>query len=205
MKLTLAAAALAAAATFGKGDAMAADIPPQSLQSAVLGGGCFWCLEAVFEELQGVVAVESGYAGGDGPATYKEVCGGGTGHAEVVRVTFDPAVTGFREILAVFFAIHDPTTLNRQGADVGSQYRSAIFYADEQQKALAQEAMAKLAADGVWDDPVVTELAPLRQFFKAEDYHQDYFRNNRSQGYCQVVINPKLAKFRKEFSGKLKD
>ena len=201
----IAVAALFLAATFGKGEAMANDSPAAPLQQATLGGGCFWCLEAVFEELEGVTKVESGYAGGGGPASYKEVCSGRTGHAEVVQVTFDPARTSFREILAVFFAVHDPTTPDRQGADVGSQYRSVIFYQDEDQKAVAEEALAKLERDKVWKNPVVTQVRPLTKFYRAEDYHQDYYRNNRSQGYCQAVINPKLGKFRKEFAGRLKD
>ena len=202
---TITVAALLLAATFGKGEAMTNDGAAASLQQATLGGGCFWCLEAVFEELEGVTKAVSGYAGGAGPATYQEVCSGNTGHAEVVQVTFDPALTSFREILAVFFAIHDPTTPNRQGADVGSQYRSAIFCHDEEQKAVADEAVAKLERDKVWKNPVVTQISPLTKFHRAEDGHQDYYRNNKTQGYCRAVINPKLAKFRKEFAGKVKD
>ncbi len=172
---------------------------------ATLGGGCFWCLEAVYQELMGVEKVESGYAGGSVPnPTYRQVCTGTTGHAEVVQITFDPSVISFRELLQVFFTIHDPTTLNRQGADVGPQYRSVIFYHDEEQKRIAQEVMAEIEAAGIWPDPIVTELAPYTAFYRAEEYHQNYFRNNPAQPYCQVVIAPKVAKFRKEFVAKLK-
>ena len=174
-------------------------------QQAVLGGGCFWCLEAVFQRLKGVDKVESGYAGGDGPATYREVCSGETGHAEVVRVTFDPDAVSFRDILTVFFAMHDPTTLNRQGADAGTQYRSVIFCRDETQKAAAQAMIAELTRDKVFDKPIVTAVEGDRPFHLAEAYHQDYFDNNRSQGYCQVVINPKVQKLREKFADKLKD
>jgi peptide-methionine (S)-S-oxide reductase len=172
---------------------------------ATFGGGCFWCLEAVFEELKGVHAVESGYAGGKFKATYEEVSSGKTGHAEVVQITFDPAVITYADLLTVFFSVHDPTTLNRQGADVGPQYRSAVFYHDENQKVAAEKAVATLTEQKIWANPVVTEIAPLGPYFKAESYHQDYYRNNKNQGYCQVVINPKLAKFRKEYADRLKD
>lgn len=172
---------------------------------ATLAGGCFWCLEAVFEELQGVRKVESGFAGGDAEASYEEVCTGETGHAEVVQITFDPAVISYADILTVFFSVHDPTTLNRQGADVGTQYRSAVFQHDESQKVVAEKAIAALTEEKVWPNPVVTEISPFVRFFKADDHHQDYYRNNKNQGYCQVVINPKLAKFRKEFAARLKD
>ena len=172
---------------------------------ATLGGGCFWCLEAVYEELRGVEKVESGYAGGAVPnPTYRQVCTGTTGHAEVVQVTFDPDVVSFREILEVFFTTHDPTTPNRQGADVGTQYRSAIFYHDEEQKRVAEEVIAELEARHLWDDPIVTEVTPLEAFYVAEDYHQGYYRNNAYQPYCRVVIAPKVAKFRKEYLAKLK-
>src|SRR5919199_5776026 len=172
---------------------------------ATLVGGCFWCLEAVYEELRGVEKVESGYSGGTVPnPTYRQVCTGITGHAEVVQVTFDPEVTSFKEILEVFFAIHDPTTLNRQGADVGPQYRSAIFYHDEEQKRVADEVVADLEARHLWDDPIVTEVTPFDAFYRAEDYHQEYYQNNEYQPYCQVVIAPKVAKFRKEYLEKLK-
>jgi peptide-methionine (S)-S-oxide reductase len=172
---------------------------------ATLAGGCFWCLEAVYEELRGVEKVESGYSGGTvlNP-TYRQVCTGTTGHAEVVQVTFDPEVVSFREILEVFFTIHDPTTLNRQGADVGTQYRSAIFYHDEEQKRVAEEVIAELEAKHLWDNPIVTEVTPFDVFYVAEDYHQGYYRNNEYQPYCQVVIAPKVAKFRKQYLEKLK-
>jgi peptide-methionine (S)-S-oxide reductase len=172
---------------------------------ATLAGGCFWCLEAVFEQLRGVSKVESGYAGGrvERP-TYEQVCSGATGHAEVVQVTFDPGVVSFREILDVFFAIHDPTTLNRQGADVGTQYRSAIFYHSPEQKQLAQQRIAELNAAGIWDEPIVTEVVPFQAFYRAEDYHQGYFRDNGGQPYCRAVVSPKVAKFRKEFATKLR-
>ncbi len=172
---------------------------------ATLGGGCFWCLEAVYEALRGVEKVESGYSGGavQNP-TYRQVCTGTTGHAEVVQVTFDPGVVSYREILEVFFTIHDPTTPNRQGADVGTQYRSAIFYHDEEQKRVAQEVIAELERKHLWDDPIVTEVAPFDAFHVAEDYHQGYYRNNEYQPYCQVVIAPKVAKFRKQHLAKLK-
>jgi peptide-methionine (S)-S-oxide reductase len=186
----------------GRIDAVNAD---DSKETATLGGGCFWCLEAVFEELEGVQKVESGFAGGAGEASYKEVCTGKTGHAEVVQITYDPAVISFADLLTVFFTVHDPTTLNRQGADVGTQYRSAIFYHDIGQKADAEKAVATLTEEKIWPNPVVTEIVPFDKFFKAEEYHQDYYRNNQNQGYCQVVINPKLEKFRKEFAARLKD
>lgn len=172
---------------------------------ATLGGGCFWCLEAVYDELKGVESVESGYSGGhvENP-TYRQVCTGTTGHAEVVRVTFDPEVISYREILEVFFTIHDPTTKDRQGADVGPQYRSVIFYHDEEQRQTAEEVIAGLEAEGVWGDPIVTEVVPFERFYVAEDYHQEYYRNNPYQPYCQVVIAPKVAKFRKQYLERLK-
>lgn len=176
------------------------------LSKATLGGGCFWCLEAVYKELQGVEQVVSGYAGGDvADPTYKQVCTGTTGHAEVVQLSYDPDVISYRELLEVFFAIHDPTTLNRQGADVGPQYRSAIFYHDEEQKQAAQEIIEELEEENVFADPIVTELSALDDFYRAEDYHQDYYEKNPNQGYCQVVIAPKLAKFRKTFAEKRKE
>jgi peptide-methionine (S)-S-oxide reductase len=172
---------------------------------ATLGGGCFWCLEAVFDELRGVDEVVSGYAGGNVPdPTYEQVCTGTTGHAEVVRVTFDPAVISFREILEVYFSIHDPTTLNRQGADVGTQYRSVIFYHTPEQKGIAEEVIAELEEAGIWDDPIVTEVTPSGAFYGSEYYHQEYFRRNQGQPYCQVVIAPKVAKFRKQHLDRLK-
>lgn len=174
-------------------------------ETATLGGGCFWCLEAVFERLEGVASVTSGYAGGhvEDP-TYRQVCSKTTGHAEVVRVEFDPDVITFRELLRVFFATHDPTTPNRQGADVGPQYRSIILYESESQRETAREVMTRLEAEGVFDDPIVTELEPLEAFYEAEPEHQDFYRDNPSHGYCQVVIDPKVAKMRKEFSDRLK-
>lgn len=170
---------------------------------AVLGGGCFWCLEAVYLEVRGVTTVESGYMGGHDPApTYDSVCGGGTGHAEVVRLEFDPAQVSYRDILEIFFTIHDPTTPDRQGNDVGTQYRSAIFYASPEQQATARKVIAEMA--NVWDGPIVTELAPVAAWFRAEDYHQDYFRQHPLQGYCAFVVAPKVAKFRKTFTDRLK-
>jgi peptide-methionine (S)-S-oxide reductase len=178
---------------------------PSSREVATFGGGCFWCLEAVFDQLRGVEKVESGYAGGVAPApTYRQVCSGDTGHAEVVQVTFDPAVLSFEEILDVFFATHDPTTLNRQGPDVGTQYRSAIFYHTPEQKEVAQRRIAELNAAKIWDAPIVTEVVPSQAFYRAEDYHQGYFRQNPGQPYCQAVVSPKVAKFRKKFATKLK-
>ena len=176
-----------------------------TLESAVLGGGCFWCLEAVFDQLAGVHAVESGYAGGQ-PAnpTYEQVCDGRTGHAEVVRVTFDPAVLSYRDLLNVFFAIHDPTTKNRQGNDVGTQYRSVIFAQTPQQRAIAEDVVRELGAEKLWSDPIVTEIADAAPFYEAERYHQEYFERNGGQPYCQFVVAPKVAKFRKQFIDRLK-
>ena len=172
---------------------------------ATLGGGCFWCLEAVYQELRGVEKVESGYSGGDVPnPTYRQVCSETTGHAEVVQVTFDPSVVSYKDILEVYFTIHDPTTLNRQGADVGTQYRSVIFYHNDEQKRVAEEVISDLESEGIWSDPIVTEVEPFDEFYVAEDYHQDYFRNNGFQPYCQVIIAPKVAKFRKEHLDRLK-
>jgi peptide-methionine (S)-S-oxide reductase len=174
-------------------------------ETATLGGGCFWCLDAVFDDLRGVESVVSGYAGGRVPnPSYEAVCAGVTGHAEVVQVTFDPAEVSFRELLDVFFTIHDPTTLNRQGADVGTQYRSAIFYHDDEQKQAAEQAIRDLEAQAVWESPVVTQVVPLTEFYPAEDYHQEYFARNPRAGYCQVVIAPKVSKFRQEYLSRLK-
>lgn len=174
-------------------------------ETAVLGGGCFWCLEAVFDGLDGVLSVESGYAGGAGERpTYDDVCSGRTGHAEVVRVTFDPAVLSFRDLLTVFFTIHDPTTLNRQGNDVGTQYRSVIFCQNEAQRATAQAVIAELGAAKLWRDPIVTEVAGAAPFHEAEPYHQEYFDRNPGQPYCALVVEPKVAKFRKHFAERLK-
>jgi peptide-methionine (S)-S-oxide reductase len=176
-----------------------------NLQIATLAGGCFWCLEAVYDEIKGVQGVESGYAGGhmDNP-TYRAVCSGDTGHAEVVQVHFDPSVVSYRDLLNVFFAIHDPTTLNRQGADTGTQYRSAIFYHDDEQKQIAEELIKDLNAQKIWDRPIVTEVTKLDKFYMAEDYHQEYFANNPYQPYCMAVVSPKVSKFRKHFIELLK-
>ena len=176
-----------------------------NLQTATLAGGCFWCLEAVYDEIKGVHSVESGYAGGhmDNP-TYREVCNGTTGHAEVVQVHFDPNVVSYRDLLNVFFAIHDPTTLNRQGADVGTQYRSAIFYHDDEQKKIADDLIKDLNTQQIWDRPIVTEVTKLDKFYVAEDYHQEYFARNPYQPYCMAVVAPKVSKFRKHFLDMLK-
>jgi peptide-methionine (S)-S-oxide reductase len=175
-------------------------------ERATLGGGCFWCLEAVFERVEGVLGVRSGYSGGAAPhPTYQEVCSGRSGHAEVVEVLFDPSVIAYREILEIFFAMHDPTTLNRQGADVGTQYRSVIFHHSDEQRAAAEEVMRELQSQGLWDDPVVTELTPLDSFYAAEDHHQEYFRNNPQQPYCQIVVAPKVSKLRQRFAHRLRE
>ena len=178
---------------------------PSPTEVATLAGGCFWCLEAVFEELRGVQKVESGYSGGTVPnPTYRQVCTGTTGHAEVVQLTFDPTVVSFRDVLEVFFTIHDPTTLNRQGPDVGTQYRSAIFYHTPEQKRVAEEVISELEAAQLWDAPIVTEVAPFDDFYRAEEYHQEYFRRNGEQPYCSVIIAPKVAKFRAQHLARLK-
>jgi len=176
-----------------------------NLHTATLAGGCFWCLEAVFDEVKGVHSVESGYAGGhvDNPS-YRAVCNGDTGHAEVIQVHFDPNIVTYRDLLNVFFAIHDPTTLNRQGGDVGTQYRSAIFYHDDEQKMIAAELIRDLNSQQIWDRPIVTEVAKLDKFYIAEDYHQEYFARNPYQPYCQAVVAPKVSKFRKHFLDLLK-
>jgi peptide-methionine (S)-S-oxide reductase len=175
------------------------------METATLAGGCFWCLEAVFLELDGVASVVSGYSGGTTPnPSYRDVCGGATGHAEVVQVTFDPAVITFRDLLGVFFTIHDPTTLNRQGGDIGTQYRSAIFYHSDEQRRVAEEVKSELQAQGVWDAPIVTELEPIAAFYPAEEYHQNYFARNPGQPYCQAVVAPKVSKTRKVFMDRLK-
>ncbi len=177
----------------------------KSYEIATLGGGCFWCLEAIFNELRGVEKVVSGYSGGSVPnPTYREVCSGTTGHAEAVQITFDPQIISFKELLQVFFTIHDPTTLNRQGADVGTQYRSVIFYHTPEQKSVAQEVIAELEKTKVWDAPIVTALMPFEAFYPAEEYHQEYYNRNPEQPYCRIVIEPKVAKFRKQFLAKLK-
>jgi len=171
---------------------------------AVLGGGCFWCLEAVYLEARGVIRVESGYMGGHAPnPSYEQVCAGTTGHAEVVRIEFDRGVISYRDILEIFFTIHDPTTLDRQGNDVGTQYRSVIFYRTPEQEAVARKVMAEMAA--VWDAPIVTQVLPAETWYKAEDYHQNYFNQHPMQGYCAFVVAPKVAKFRKMFANRLRE
>ncbi len=193
--------------TMSKNDPTATTPPaegtPDAVEIATLGGGCFWCIEAVYQEMKGVLKVESGYAGGRVPnPTYREVCTGTTGHAEVVQITYDPSVTSYADILEVFFTVHDPTTLNRQGNDVGTQYRSVIFYHNDEQKRIAEA--AKKAAASLWPKPIVTEIAPLDRFYKAEDYHQNYYRDNPSQPYCIYVVGPKVEKFRQKFRDRLK-
>ena len=179
--------------------------PDTARETATLAGGCFWCLEAVFDELEGVESVESGYMGGERPnPTYEQVCSGRTGHAEVVRLTFDPGAISYYDILGIFFGIHDPTTLNRQGYDVGTQYRSAIFTHSLEQEATARDMIAALERDRVFDDPIVTEVLPADTFYIAEPYHQEYYARNPDQGYCRAVVSPKVAKFRKQFSDRLR-
>jgi peptide-methionine (S)-S-oxide reductase len=174
------------------------------LEVATLGGGCFWCLDAVFRMLNGVVKVESGYTGGQVPnPSYKDVCTGATGHAEVVQITFDPAIISFRDLLGVFFTTHDPTTLNRQGGDIGTQYRSEIFYHTPDQKRIAEEVIRELGEQKVWDDPIVTRVSQIGSYYPAEDYHQDYYSGNSEQPYCSVVIAPKVAKVRKAYFDRL--
>jgi len=175
------------------------------MEVATLGGGCFWCIEAAFNEIRGVVNVESGYAGGElASPTYEQVCTGTTGHAEVVQVTFDPDIISFKEILEIFFTAHDPTTPNRQGADVGTQYRSVIFYHNDKQKEVAEQIIAELNAAKVWDDPIVTQVEPLKNFYKAEEYHRKYFNRHPESGYCKIFIAPKIVKLRKKYREKLK-
>lgn len=176
-----------------------------SSAKATLGGGCFWCLEAVYQQLVGITEIVSGYAGGDLPnPTYRQVSSGTSGHAEVVQLTYDPGQISYRQILQVFFTIHDPTTRNRQGADVGPQYRSIILYHDQDQREIAEEVISEIEAEDLYPAPVVTEIAPLKAFYPAEEYHQNYYRDNPEQAYCQFVIVPKLAKFRKQYLDKLK-
>lgn len=175
------------------------------MEVATLGGGCFWCLEAAFNEIKGVVNVESGYSGGTIPSPkYEQVCTGTTGHAEVVQITFNPSIISFKEILEIFFTTHDPTTLNRQGADIGTQYRSVIFYHDEKQKEIAGQVISELEAAKVWDDPIVTKVNQFNKFYRAEDYHRGYFGRHPESGYCRVVIAPKIAMLRKKYREKLK-
>ncbi len=177
----------------------------QQKETATLAGGCFWCLEAVYDQLKGVSSVESGYAGGSiQNPSYEQVCTGRTGHAEVVQITYDPQVVSFKDLLDVFFTIHDPTTLNRQGNDTGTQYRSAIFYSTPDQKAIAEQTITDLDKQHLWNNPIVTQVAPLTVFYPAEDYHQEYFANHGNQPYCRVVIEPKVAKFRKHYFEQLK-
>ncbi len=181
------------------------ETPPAGKEITTLAGGCFWCLEAVYDQMKGVVSVESGYMGGQGPnPSYEQVCTGRTGHAEVVRITFDPKVVSYRELLEVFFVIHDPTTLNRQGNDAGTQYRSAIFYHSPEQKAIAEDVIAHFTKDKIFNAPIVTEVVPAGPFYRAEDYHQEYFARNPTQPYCTCVVAPKVAKLRKQFAEKLK-
>lgn len=178
---------------------------PAGMETIVLGGGCFWCTEAVFQDLNGVTNVQSGYSGGHQPNPgYKEVCGGNTGHAEVIKITYDPKIINTSEILDVFWQVHDPTTLNRQGADVGTQYRSAIFYTNEEQHSEAEKLKKELDANGVFSSPIVTELTPFTNFYPAEDYHNNYYNQNGEQPYCRLVVKPKVDKFRKVFKDKLK-
>jgi len=178
---------------------------PSTTEVTTLAGGCFWCLEAVFDQLKGVISVESGYSNGQvRNPTYRQVCGGNTGHAEVVRVTFDPSLISFRDLLDIFFTIHDPTTLNRQGNDVGTQYRSGIYFHSPEQERIAHEVIDELNKQKLWPNPIVTEVVPVSNFSDAEDYHQEYFANNAYQPYCQIVVAPKVAKFRKKYFEKLK-
>jgi peptide-methionine (S)-S-oxide reductase len=186
---------------------MSANTPnvPAGMEVATLAGGCFWCLEAVYDEMKGVASVVSGYMGGHiADPTYEQVCGGDTGHAEVVQITFDPAVVSFRDLLEVFFVIHDPTTLNRQGNDIGTQYRSAIFYHSPEQQRVAEQVVAAIEKGRLFDNPIVTQVVPAEKFWPAEDYHQEYFARNPHQGYCMFVVSPKVAKFRKKFAEKRK-
>ena len=179
--------------------------PKEHIEVATIGGGCFWCVEAIFERVEGVLSVESGYSGGTSEnPTYKDVSTGTTGHAEVVQISYDPSVVGFAQLLEIFFRTHDPTTLNRQGADAGSQYRSVIFYHTEDQRRVAERVVTELDGAGIWPDPVVTSIEPFTGFYSAEDYHQEYFLNNPNQGYCRVVIQPKVEKFEKTFRSLLK-
>jgi peptide-methionine (S)-S-oxide reductase len=176
-----------------------------NLETATLAAGCFWCVEAIFDDLKGVEDVVSGYSGGhtENP-TYKEVCSETTGHAEVVQIRFDPSELSFKELLQVFFTVHDPTTLNRQGGDIGTSYRSAVFYHSDEQKQIAEETIAEFNAEGIYDNPIVTQVAAFDKFWPAEDYHQEYFANNPNQPYCNAVVAPKVAKFRQKFISRLK-
>lgn len=176
------------------------------LETATLAGGCFWCIETIFDDLKGVDKVISGYSGGTTKnPTYEEVCSGSTGYAEAVQITFDPSVISYEQLLEVFFHIHNPTTLNKQGADVGTQYRSAIFYNSDEQKKTAESVIEKIGKSGLWEDPIVTEITEFKEFYSAEDYHQDYYNNNKEKSYCSLVIAPKVSKFYKEYKNLLKD
>jgi peptide-methionine (S)-S-oxide reductase len=176
-----------------------------NIESATLGGGCFWCIESAFNKVKGIESAFSGYAGGNTEnPSYQAVCSGNTGHAEVVRVNFDSDMISFRDVLEIFFALHDPTQLNRQGNDVGTQYRSAIFYHNDEQKRIAQDIIVEMTEDKMWPEPIVTEVVPLSQYYEAESYHQDYFNNNPQNQYCAMVVGPKLAKFKKNFASRLK-
>jgi len=178
---------------------------PITAETATLGGGCFWCMESIFDDLKGVLSVESGYSGGTiANPTYEQVCTGRTGHAEVVQITFDPQIISYKDILRIFFTVHDPTTLNRQGNDVGTQYRSVILYHDERQRKIAEEIEKEIDSRKIWDNPIVTELSRFEAFYDAEGYHQEYFANNPEQPYCRVVIAPKVAKFRKMYHDRVK-
>jgi peptide-methionine (S)-S-oxide reductase len=182
------------------------DLPgPKNTEVATMGSGCFWCSEAIFSQLKGVERVESGYSGGrSANPSYQDVCSGTTGHAETVQVTFDPGIISYEDILHIFFTTHDPTTLNRQGGDVGTQYRSVIFYHNDKQQETAQRIIKELNGSKVWKNPIVTELSPFKAFYKAEDYHQEFYERNRGYPYCQVVIEPKIAKLRQHYLSKLK-
>lgn len=187
--------------TVGKQDSEAV---LKDVETAVLGGGCFWCIEAIFENLKGVEKVESGYAGGHAEnPTYQQVCTGNTGHAEVVRIVFNPGIISYEDILRIFFDVHDPTTLNRQGADVGTQYRSIILTLNENQKQMAEKVIQEIENEKIWENPIVTEVVPFTTFHMAEDYHQEYYENNPNQSYCRLVISPKVGKFRKAYKEKL--
>ena len=180
-------------------------IEADNIQIATLGAGCFWCVEAIFDDLKGVIDVVSGYSGGEREnPTYQEICTGSTGHAEVIQVKFNPEEISFKEILLIFFSVHDPTTLNQQGNDIGTQYRSAIFFHSEEQRRVAQNVIVEIENSGIWGKPIVTEITEFQKFYSAEDYHQEYFANNPNQPYCSAVVAPKVAKFRKNFLEKLK-
>lgn len=181
------------------------DLNVNSHEIATLAGGCFWCLDAVYRELKGVLKVETGYSGGNVPnPSYQLVCTDTTGHAEVVQITYDPGIVSFRELVEVFFTIHDPTTRDRQGADVGKQYGSAIFFHTSEQEKISKQVIAELESKKIWPNPIVTEIVPFKEFYRAEEYHQNYFTNNPGQGYCRIIIAPKVAKFRKKYLEKLK-